>query len=224
MARTGPNFVRRRDIESALKKAKPDDLLSLEHLAVIWGVVKTRFVNVTKDMEATVGWPRPQKGPNNTHLYSAREALERMLAYERRHDELAAEQKRTADRILGRTARGKTADVYQMPISEMAQLHRMAIEIEERERAQRLYIPAAEVAATSAEVFSLFSEFCGDMDNRLDPNGELPAPMRKRARELGAELLLRIHREMKDMLEADAHARTGSAPASRRSPRRARRA
>lgn len=225
MAQRGPNFVRRRDLEAALKRAKDDDLLSLDHLAVLWGVVKTRFVNIRNDIEATIGWPKAEKGPKNTHLYPARDALQKMLDYEKRHDKAESDRRKQVDRILGRTGRGKEADDgYQMPVNEMAQLHRMATEIEERERKQRLYIPATEVAATCAEVFALFSEFCGDLDNRVDPNGELPGPVRARVRELGAELQLRIHREMKDMLSADAHAKPSDAAAHGGAPRRARRA
>lgn len=219
------DLQRRARLKAGLKRVKPNDELTLDHCAVLWGVTKARFVSIRNEIEATHGWPTPKPGPKNTFLYPAKESIERMLQYELQHDEAAAERQKVADRILGRTTRGRAGtDPYHMPISEMAQLNRLATEIEERERAQRLYIPAAEVAAVNAEVFALFSAFCSDFDNRVDPNGELPAPVRARARQLGAELQLRIHREMKDMLTADAHAGTSDASAGGGKARRSRRA
>lgn len=223
MARTGPNYVRRQDIKAALKRVKADDMLSLDHLAVIWGVTKTRFVSVYKEIEAAVGWPVPTPGPKNTHLYQAREALERMLEFETRHDSIEAARQKRVGQILGHTRRGREPEAGSVvSVGEMAQLNRLANDIEERERAQRQYIPVAEVAAISAEAFALFSEFCADMDNRADPNGELPPATRARIRELGAELQLRIYREMRGLLEADANTGPGDPKGSRGKARRAR--
>lgn len=216
MAKSGPNLARRSDLKAALKRAGTDDLLTLDACAVLWGVVKTRFVNVRNDIEATIGWPQPQPGPRNSFLYPAKEAIEKMLAYEMRHDDLAADRQKRIDKILGRTRRvgsKSPSDGYAMPVNEMATIHRLATEIEVRERNQRLYIPAAEVSATCGEVFAIFSEFCGDLDNRCDPNGELPAETRRRIRELGFDLQLRIHGEIKELLAADAD--TGSTDLAR---------
>lgn len=227
MSRSGPNLARRSDLKAALKRTKPDDVLTLDACAVLWGVVKTRFVNVRNDIEATIGWPQARPGPRNSFLYPAGEAIEKMLAYEMRHDELANERQQRIDKILGRTRRvgSKSAsDGYAMPVNEMATIHRLATEIEVRERNQRLYIPAAEVSATCGEVFAIFSEFCSDLDNRCDPNGELPAETRKRIRALGADLQLRIHGEMKDLLEADANPGSTQLAGSRGAARSARRA
>lgn len=227
MARTGPNVARRNDLKAALKRAKPDDLLPLDQCAVLWGVVKTRFVNVRNDIEATIGWPAPIKGPKNSYLYPATAAIQAMLDFEMRHDEINADRQRRIDVIVGRTRRVGSkgnAESYMMPVNDLAKLHRLAAEIEERERQQRLYIPKTEVEAVCGEVFAVFSEFCADLDNRCDPNGELPAGTRERIRELGSDLQLRIYREIKDLLEINADAGSDDAAGLRGPARRARRA
>ena len=149
-----------------------------------------------------------------------------MLDEETAGDKAAADRQKTVDRILGRTARKKQgpAGAQALPVNELATLNRIANEIEERERAQRLYIPASEVSAVAGETMAIFADFCADLDNRADPNGELPPATRKRIRELGGELQLRIYREMKDLLDADANAGSSDAQTPRKPARQSRRA
>lgn len=223
MAGRGINFSRRDQIKRALRRAKEGDRLKLEDLAAIWGVVKTRFVNVRGNMENTTGFPTPIPD-GNIFLYPAKEALQAMWAYETRDDAIDKQRNKKLDRILGRgeKAKGKGGEIFTLSIGEMAQASRLAAEIEEREREQGLFVPVADVAQAAGDVFSLFAEVLDDLDNRLDPNGILPADVRDRTRELGAELLLKVHAEMKDMLSGNARARSSQPSGLRRAARRSR--
>lgn len=210
-----PNTTRRADLRAAIKRAKKDDLLRLEDLARVWGVVKTRFVNIKNDITMTIGFPAHVQGPNNTHLYPAKESLEKLLAYETRNDEVTTARQERAAAILGQNGKGKASAASLHNPNELATLSRLAAEIEDRERDQRLYIPAAEVSAVGGEIFSLFSEFCGSLDNHVDPNGQLSADIRKRIRDGGHRTLMSIHERMKGLLNAQP-------AADRRAPGRAR--
>lgn len=224
MARGGPNYARRQDLARALKRAKPDDLLKLEELAKIWGTVKTRFVNVKGEIDALIGFPVPVTGDNNTHLYPAREALEAMQKYETRNDQVEAERGKRIARIMGRGPQGKgrSSQPFTLSLSDMAQASRLAAEIEEREREQGLFVPVSDVAATAAGIFDIFSEYLDDLDNRIDPNGLLTPDTRAFIRTQGAELLLKVHGEMRDMLAGNAGAQSPGSPRLRRSARRSR--
>lgn len=214
-----PNTTRRQDLKAAIRRAKPDDLLRLEDLARIWGVVKTRFVNIKNDITMTIGFPSHVPGPNNTHLFPAKEALEKLLAWETRNDETSTARQQRAAEILGHTGKGKASlpTALHAP-NELAVLNRLAADIEAREREQRLYIPAAEVSATAAEVFSIFSEYCGSLENYVDPNGLLPIDIRKKISDGGHATLLNIHKKLRGLLNAD----NGTDQPAPRSTRKAR--
>lgn len=224
MARGAPNYARRQDLKRALKRVKDGDLLKLEDLAKIWGTVKTRFVNVKGNIDATIGFPTPVQGENNSHLYPAKEALTAMLAFETRNDEIDQQRGRRIDRILGRGPQGKgrASQPFTLSLSDMAQASRLAAEIEEREREQGLYVPASDVASTAAGIFDIFSEYLDDLDNRIDPNGLLPPETRTTLRTQGGELLLKVHSEMRDMLAGNAGSQSSGSPRLRRPARRSR--
>ena len=98
MSNRGPNLSRRQDLQRAIKRAKPGDLLRLEDLARVWGVVKTRFVNVKNDITMTIGFPEHAPGPNNTHLYPAKASLQKLLDWETRHDKISSDRQKRAAR------------------------------------------------------------------------------------------------------------------------------
>lgn len=211
------NRNRRADIKAALKRAKPDDVLELEALAIIWGTTKPRFVTVRNTM---ADFPQPMPGQGNKYIYPARVALQSMLDHETRHDADAKARAARTDAILGRTGkRAVSDDSARHSVSELATLSRMAAEIEEREREQGEYLAVAEVAAVAGEVFSEISEFMASLPNKMDPNGLLPPELRVMIGSQAKEALLQLHRKMKQVLSPDAKPRT-----SRTAPRRTRKA
>jgi hypothetical protein len=202
------NKNRRSDIAAALKRAKPSDMLTLEELALIWGVTKPRFVTVRNTM---ADFPAPLPGQGNVYIYPARKALEAMLKHETRHDEAASQRRARADAILGRNGKGKASDTLgDHTPNELVLLSRLAADVEERERAMRIHIPAVEVSDTAGDVFGEMSEFLSDFANEIDPNGLLDPDTRERIDKAARERLLHFHRRMKHILTADGDA--GGAP------------
>lgn len=214
------------DLRAALKRVKADDWLSLDEIALIWGTQKSTFVTTRKHMP---DFPQPERAPKNmgldpkAYVYPARAALEAMLAYATRHDNLdRAKAERTAVLLGQRRSTGEAPPLHK--VSELQMLNRMAAEIEARERAQGAYVASADVAAVAGEVFSEISEFFSGLSNKIDPHGELAPDLRMRIDDLAREALLRFHARMKDMLETDAVAETNRDQANRAGKSRARRA
>jgi hypothetical protein len=211
------------DIQKALKRAKPGDQIPLEALAVIYGTAKSRFVTVKNTM---VGFPSPIL-QNGAHIFPAKQALQAMLDWEMRHHKDAASKAERINAILGKTKEGRAdaKGAAAMPVRDLAVLSRMAAETEERERDQRLYIPAAEVERVASDVFSELSEFMGGLSNKVDPNGMLEPTIRAAIDDGSAKALLGFHARMKTLLNANAEPnRVGSATSRTRgtSPRRKR--
>lgn len=232
MAR-GTNLDRVRDIQAALKRAKPGDELSLAECAMIWGIGKGSFVNVRERMGK---FPAPKPGAGNSILYPARQALEAMLEYETRADAAERDRQKRAAAIMGMTGgrgRRKAEEVF-LPPSEMLKLSRLRAEIEQREREQGLYAPIADLRNLLASVFGTLSETLGRLELKADPNGLWEPEVRQAVQAAGRECLLLIHAQVSDMLGPDADngpPRTkkprspgngsGLAPARRKAPGRA---
>lgn len=211
------------DIQKALKRAKPADQIPLESLAVIWGTAKSRFVTVKNAMP---DFPSPIL-QNGAHIFPAKEALQAMLNWETRFHKDAADKAKRIDAILGKTKKGRVdaASTAAMPIRDMAVLSKLAAEVEERERDQREYIPAAEVERTAGDVFSELSEFMAGLSNKVDPNGLLDPTIRAAIDEGSAKALLGFHARMKQLLNPHvAPSGNRKSPSSTRgtSPRRKR--
>lgn len=218
---------RLKDLRAALKRAKADDLLSTEELALKWGTSKARFVTVMKDM---AGMPEPQRAPRdvgyraNTLVYPAGAALEAMIAYLCRHEAGAKAKAARTAALLGRGNRA-SPDVPLHSVTELATMNRMMSEIEERERAQGEYIPKADVAVTIGNVFSELSDFCSALAGKVDPHGELNASLRAAMDKQAKDLLLQLHRKLKHLLAPDAVAdrNRDSSPGARQSRARRKR-
>lgn len=215
-ATANPN--RRSDIAAALKRAKPNDMITLEDLAFIYGTTKGPFVTAKKQM---TGMPQPVL-QGTVHTYPARAALQAMLTYEKRNDAIADDRAKRTNAILGNLVKDRMDETATnaLPARELQILNRMATEIEERERNQRLYIPAGEVAATAGAVYSDLSEFMAGLSNKVDPNGLLDPALRALIDTNAANALLGFHRQLKLLLDADVVAGSpGGAPSSARKPR-----
>lgn len=213
------------DLRVALKRAKPNDLLSLDDVALLWGTSKSRFVTQREQM---ANFPAPAPAPKEmglaprAYVYPARAAIEAMIAYANRHEDLdKAKAARTAAMLGQRRGAIDAAPLHN--VNELQTVNRLAAEIEERERTQGLYIPVADVAAVAGELFSELSEFVSELANRIDPHGALPPGVRLLIADQGKEALLLIHRRLKDMLRADAVAETNRDPADSLGKSRARR-
>jgi hypothetical protein len=131
------------------------------------------------------------------------------------------------DAILGnmRERRVETVAGSGMEPRQLQILSRMSAEIEQRERDQRLYIPAAEVTQIAGDVFSEISEFVAGLSNMIDPNGLLDPALRVLIDDNARTALLGFHKRLKVLLDADAHTSTpgGAVSGARKSrPRRQR--
>jgi hypothetical protein len=227
----GPNLDRRRDLEAALKRAKPKDEISLSGLADLYGSSKQNFVNVLRNIEKRFDMPpwREEEGTRQ-HLYPARAAIDVLLKWEKRNDAAHAERAKKTAAILGKAAgnRPKKSDSSAgedalLPIGDMISLNRAMMLTEERERDQGLYCPLSDQAATAGRVFSLVSSFLSNLSANVDPNGLLPAEVRAVIDEGGHRTALKMHAEMKDMLSGDAIPRQRGGKGSRGATGRARR-
>lgn len=197
-----PNPQRRKALAAALKKLAPEDMLSLEELATLWGTAKTRFTNVKQDMIRTgYDFPPPVKGPKNSNLYLAKQAVEVMLDYETRNDRTAMEKDQVIKQILGHGNSEENQGV--IPISELAILNREAARAEDRARKQGEVTPVAKAAAVAGEVFSIITDFFGDLDARVDPNGQLPRDVRSKIKELGAAAQIQLYEAIESELSDD---------------------
>lgn len=218
-ATANPN--RRADITAALKRVKPNDMLSLEDLANIYGTTKGPFVTAKKRMP---GFP-PATLAGTSHIYPAQKALRAMLDFETRHDAAAETRAQKTAVMLGQIQKRRTDEALNasIPVRDLMVINRMAAELEERQRIQREYIPAAEVAFVAGEVFSELSEFMAGLSNKIDPNGLLDPTLRKMVDDAGAEKLLGFHRKMKNILNADADSGSPRAKDAGARPARVRR-
>lgn len=209
------------DIKSALRRAKPADQLSLEALAVIYGTSKQRFVTVKNAMP---GFPSPI-AQGTSHVFPAKAALQAMLNWETRHHAAAAAKADRQNAILGKIKpeRAQAIADAAIPVRDLAIMSRLAAETEERERDQRLYIPAAEVERTASDVFSELSEFMAGLSNKVDPNGLLDATIRALIDDGSAKALLGFHARMKTLLNANADTSRSGKPSNRARSTRARR-
>lgn len=212
---------RLKDLEAALGRAKPRDRLTLEECAVLWGVTKPRFVSVRNQMPA---FPDPVDKEGNVFFYPARKALQAMLGYERRHDELAKARQSRADAILGkhRVSRTEGDDGSHSP-NELATLSRIAADAEERERLQRLYVPIDEVVTIAGDVFGEVSDTLSQLAMLIDPHGRLDPKVRADIDKEAKGVLLRCHRRMKDILVVDVDDTRDRGPAGKARAARTRR-
>jgi hypothetical protein len=231
------SIAKRRDLQAALKQfRKKGDTIALQDLATLWGVTKARFINLRAQI---ADFPEPVGKDGNALLYEAKPALEALLRYETRNDGVTAAKASKLAKILGATA--GEADDSLLPPSEMLALARARAEIQKQLLEQGTLVLFADVQETMAGVFGFLSNIHSKLSDSVDPNGRLPGPVRATLDRLGNDLLLRIYKDLNDMLADDVDRdasrtakagpkpnRPGSAKARRqrpkRSPPRARRA
>lgn len=210
----GPNETRRADIRRALRRVKPEDEWQLEDFAVVWGVVKSRFITLRNSM---VDFPVPRRsGTGNSYLYPAKAGLEAMLAHETRHDAARKERQSRQQRLLeGKRKRSPANESMALPVDELLKINRLAQEIEARESAQRETVDAADVRRTAGLIFAKVTTFVANFVSIVDPNGELTADFRSRLDERGREALLSLHADIEGLLTGE---RVGNETSRSRKP------
>lgn len=206
-----------------MKKAGPDDRLSLSELAMIWGVSKGAFVNLREKM---ADFPDSIEGPRNSLIYPASGALKAMLEYETRADEAELERQRRAAQIMGMDrgrGRRKRQEIF-LPPGEMLKLSRLRAEIEQREREQGEYVHRDKVRGVAARIYGVLNDHLSQLETRVDPNGLLPTEVRAKIGEDGRAALLAIHADLSDTLGVDADDRPSRAARPRKQAPRPKRA
>jgi hypothetical protein len=217
MPQATANPKRRKDLQAALKRAKPDDTLTLEELAFAWGVTKQRFVTVKNAMAR---FPDRIPTPGNVHVFPARKALEVMFAYETRFEEAAAAKQAKTDAMLGRKRRARLPREATHTINELRGILAMQGEMEEQEYVQGRRMDFDEVAAIAGVLYGKISAFMGSLSNRMDPNGLFPPEQRDLIDTMGADALMELYQDIKGLLSSDAKPRGNrAAPNSARRTR-----
>ena len=198
-------LTRRENLKRALRNARRSkdgaQELGLEQLASIWGVTKARFVNVVGEIP---DYPKPCRiTSQGAHMFNAVEVLTALDAWEHRNDRADNDRKKRVQKLLGETGRGLKDDGPLFSANELVAYDRLAARAQEREIEQGNLLWAKDVRAKFGQVFSILSAHLGSLDNALDPNGLRTAEDRKLLKDDGARLLVKIHREIKESLEAD---------------------
>ncbi len=199
MASKDINQTRRDDLQRARKKAKPGDKATLLELSNIWGTTKSRFLTQRNEM---TGFPDMVEKVGNEHFFPTREALDAMWAYETRNDKARRDRQSRIDRMTT----GKKPNVEKddaLPIQDLIRVNSLQNDVEERERAQRQYIPVADVTRVTGIIFAQMSTFASDIASIVDPNGELTADHRARLDARGKEALLLLHAQIKGLLNGE---------------------
>lgn len=219
----GANLERVTRLQSAMKRAGADDKLSHTELAQLWGISKGAFTNLRNRVD---GFPDGEEGPRNSLLYPAKAALKALFEYETRADQAEQERQKRAAEILGMDrGRGRRKrDEIILPPSEMLKLSRLRGEIEQREREQGEYIHRDKVRGVGARIYGVLNDALSRLEERVDPNGLLPAEQRARIGELGRTALVAIHADLSETLGIDADDGPSRAEGTARPPRRVKRA
>lgn len=205
------------DFKAKLKTAKKTDEAGLREFAAMWGVSKPRFVNKRAEI---ADFPDPVRKQGNTDVYLLIPCLKAMIAHLERHKTAQVEK---AVRQKKLTPRAAAENVESLPVADLVRLNTLAADVEQREREQGLYIPAADVERVAGFVFSSLSNLLSNLAKRIDPHGRLPAATRKLIDDEGHKQLLSLHAEIKRLVKPDADPRRSRVAARKTGGARARR-
>lgn len=210
--------ARRADLKAALKQFRKGQTITLEDLALLWGVTKARFINI----RATIAdFPDPIGKQGNAILYEARAVLDCLLRHETRNDRAESSKSKKIARILGGS--GETTEDDPLPATEMLALARAGAEVDKRLREQGLLVKFSDVQEIAQEVFGEISAFLSKLSDTIDPNGKMPTTVRSLIDASGKDALLRIYNRLNDMLTDNADRDAHPAKATRARPNRPRR-
>ena len=208
------------DLKAALKAAKPRDRVTLDDCAALWGVVKARFVTVSKNFP---NWPDKVAVEGNKHLFPAKKAIQSMIAYLERHQKNEKHRASELQQMIGQTDQMADQISGNWTIAELAKVNQVAAELDQRQRDQGLYIPIDDVQRTVGLVFSEISETLSDLSTLVDPHGLLEASTRAMLNENAHKLLLASHAKLKALLSPDVGREPNPKPAKKPGKPRTRR-
>ena len=208
----------------AAKKAiarKKAPRISLDDMAALWGVKKSRFVTLKNE------WPEfPEfvEKAGNAQLYDAKAALTVMI--DRNQSDLKRLSRRSdkVTRILRRSSDADEEVEAPLEAKELLELSRASADIERQKVAQGELLEAAAVERLLGKIFSAVSSRLSGLVDIVDPNGRLPPATREAVREGGKAANLLIYEEIRDMLGDDVDESTDRTPPARKRTPRARKA
>lgn len=212
---------RRAALQAALKSTTRGETITIDEMMVIMSMAKGTFVNHRNSIpyfpDASV------VGARGRLLYPRKKALEALWKWETRGD--VVEKKLDARRkaLLGQ--RDEVAEAVSLPLSEMARASTLMADRDARLVQQRQLIALRDAQITAARVFESVQRLLSRLGAAVDPTGEFSGEIHARLDKAGRDLLLQVHKDMKDMLAPDATdrpsdaGRIGSGPRKPRAPR-----
>lgn len=191
------NAQRVQDLEEAKKKyRRSKKLLSLDDLAILYGLTKPAFVNLRKTME---GFPDPAERRGNAFFYPAFAAVSAMHAYVKRHEQQHLDRGRRFSDLV-QTGNGEDHHGLTLSAQEQLRAYELRDKLTKEALAQGLMHLASDCAETAEKVLSMISRTFGSPCESMDPNGKWPAEVRAAVDDAGRALVLRCYDEMRDML------------------------
>lgn len=208
---------RRQDLEAAKKQfvRKPKAVLSLDDLAILYGLTKPAFVNLRKTVD---GFPDPCEQRGNAFFYPAYKAVCALLAYVTRHETAKESHAKRFSSLVAPPVDGDTGNAAPLTASEQLKAWELRDRLLQEAVAQGHLHRNEDCAAVADKVFSLISRTFAAPSDSLDPNGLWPADIRAEIDKAGEALVLQTYNQMRDMLSPDANQRHSgsSAPGSAR--------
>lgn len=211
--------TRKADLIEAKKRfARSKKLLSLDELAILYGLSKGAFVNLRKMIP---DFPDPAERKSNAYFYPAHAAVSALLAYVTRHEETQADHARRLRALAGPPQDLGDGDAPTLTANEQLKAYDLRQKLKEEAIEQGHLHRSDHCAAVSERVFSLISRTFGKPSDSMDPNGRWPAAVRAQIDKAGEALVLQCYNQMRDMLGQDANQQPRGSSTARAGRRRA---
>jgi hypothetical protein len=191
-------------------RRRPKALLSLDELAVLYGLTKPAFVNLRKTID---GFPDPAKREGNAYFYPAYKAASALHEYVMRNEQQALDRGRRFEALVRPPAsNGHDHAGLTMSAQEQLRAYELRERLQKEALAQGQLHRSADCAATTERVFSHISRTFGKPTTSMDPTGQWPADVREAVDKAGQALVLRCYAELRDMLGGHAHQQPSGSP------------
>jgi len=186
-------------LKAARKVARKDDILNAEEMAK---VARMTWRNLKEMIDADLEFPVQRRGSEGSSWeFEAVKVLDHML--KRCREQLAerdAAQQRIA-RLTGVKLDGRKSD--SLSIRDMLEVDRIQRETQRRKVEQRQLVQADEMRSVMTGLVGIVQGAVSTMVSRLDPAGRLPPEVRALMTDELRNLLVRIHDEFGEWLDAD---------------------
>jgi len=183
-------------LKKALADYGEDEWVPQQQLADLYGVANSRFTTLAK--QRFPDFPAFERRGDKTHWFPARAAIKSMIQYmqdqargkqsqAKRHSQVMSGVKEVQDEAAA-------AAIEETPLTatEIDRLITAQTKQFRLDQMRGMYVLRAEVERDSRAVLSLLSREVMNIINVLDPNGELPAEMRKRITDKSREVLSKM--------------------------------